>query len=90
MGSLNIPYEADTWHCNETLFHVFYAPMTGDELRQFRKSLNLSQASFAKILKVSRVTIARAEKMKTLSRIMSLSLDHALRDGLFRFKAKPK
>jgi transcriptional regulator with XRE-family HTH domain len=60
--------------------------MTGDELKQFRQALDLSQADFAKILKVSRVTIARAEKMKKLSRVVALSLDHALRDGLFRIK----
>jgi transcriptional regulator with XRE-family HTH domain len=62
--------------------------MTGRELRTFRRALNLSQAEFGKILGVSRATIARAETMEKLSRIMTLSLDQALRNGLLREKRK--
>ena len=61
-------------------------PMTGPELRNFRKALHLSQKEFGKILSVTRSTIARAETMQKLSRIMTLSLDQALRDGKLREK----
>jgi DNA-binding transcriptional regulator YiaG len=63
--------------------------MTGSELKNFRKALGLSQRSFGQIIRVSRATIARAERMQKLTRIVSLSLDQALRDGKIRMKTKP-
>jgi DNA-binding transcriptional regulator YiaG len=63
--------------------------MTGSELKNFRKALGLSQKSFGQIIRVSRATIARAETMQKLSRIVTLSLDQALRDGKLRMKTKP-
>jgi transcriptional regulator with XRE-family HTH domain len=62
--------------------------MTGPELRNLRKALHLSQKEFGKILSVTRSTIARAETMQKLSRIMTLSLDQALRDGKLRENKK--
>ena len=63
--------------------------MSGSELKNFRKALGLSQRSFGQIIRVSRATIARAETRQKLSRIVSLSLDQALRDGKLRMKTKP-
>ena len=63
--------------------------MSGSELKNFRKALGLSQRSFGQIIRVSRATIARAERMQKLTRIVSLSLDQALRDGKIRMKTKP-
>ena len=59
------------------------------ELKNFRKALGRSQKSFGQIIRVSRATIAPAETMQKLSRIVTLSLDQALRDGKLRMKTKP-
>jgi transcriptional regulator with XRE-family HTH domain len=62
--------------------------MDGPSLARLRTSLNDTQEEFAKILGVSRASIARAEASTKLSRIIELSLDQALRDGRLREKKK--
>jgi transcriptional regulator with XRE-family HTH domain len=62
--------------------------MDGKSLANLRKSLNYTQSEFGKILGVSRSSIARAEASEKPSRIITLSLDQALRDGKLREKKR--
>jgi DNA-binding XRE family transcriptional regulator len=59
--------------------------MTGRQLKNFRETLGLSQAAFAKKLGVSRWTIIRSEKSSP-SREVELLIDKALREGTLEIK----
>ena len=66
--------------------------MTGKDVRALRESLGLSQRTFAKILKVSNMTISRAEGGSP-SRALVLFIERALVDGSLKLsdrKIKPE
>jgi DNA-binding XRE family transcriptional regulator len=61
--------------------HLVTSPdVTGKEVRDLRKSLGYSTRRFSEILKVSRMTIVRAER-GTPSRALILYIERALADG---------
>jgi DNA-binding transcriptional regulator YiaG len=59
---------------------VTSAEVTGQDIRNLRKALGLSARQLAEILKVSRMTIVRAES-GVPSRALILYIERALADG---------
>ena len=61
--------------------------MTGEELKNLRKTLGLTQRELAEILGVTSLTVIRSEK-KGPSRMVQSFLDRALRAGELTFSVR--
>src|SRR6516162_4883151 len=61
--------------------------MTGEQLKNLRKSLGLTQRELAEILGVTPLTVIRSEK-KSPSRMVQSFIDRALRAGELTFSVR--
>ena len=71
---------------------VTWAKVTAKELKNLRELLGMSQRDFAKILKVSHMTVQRGE-LRGPSRTLVLLIERALADGTLRLsksKSEPE